>query len=235
MGLLEDLNTGKYNLILFVIIFLLFFHQYFSNRTKESMADLTEAQMADVISKYYLADVEAVRRLSKIATQLLDGGVTIPGNLKTTGNLNIGGSIVFQDQDIRMALPIILNFHKNGDENFFDRTFSINNKSFITILYHDDNSWNRLEWFYERMKKLGRDSKANVRHLNDFRTFTNITLTVPPGKIAKFFGWGSGFKKFTSGYYQETLTFPPHFFWAGWAEFDSDFPDNLNMADRNGM
>ena len=96
MGLLEDLNTGKYNLILFVIIFLLFFHQYFSNRTKESMADLTEAQMADVISKYYLADVEAVRRLSKIATQLLDGGVTIPGNLKT-GKLNVDDTVIFSD------------------------------------------------------------------------------------------------------------------------------------------
>ena len=29
MGVLEDLNTGKYNLILIIVLFILAFHQYF--------------------------------------------------------------------------------------------------------------------------------------------------------------------------------------------------------------
>ena len=36
------------------------------------------------------------------------------------------------------------------------------------------------------------------------------------------YGWTGEFKKFGPGYYQETLPFDPHVFWAGWAEFDGD-------------
>ena len=89
MGIFEDLNTGKYNLILFVIIFLLIFHQYFNNGTKEHMADVSSTQIADAVKKYYLADVEAIRNLSNIATQLQASGLTVPGDLKTSGELYV--------------------------------------------------------------------------------------------------------------------------------------------------
>ena len=91
MGIFEDLNTGKYNLILFVIIFLLIFHQYFNNGTKEHMADVSSTQIADAVKKYYLADVEAIRNLSNIATQLQASGLTVPGNLNTKGQINAQG------------------------------------------------------------------------------------------------------------------------------------------------
>ena len=95
MGLLEDLNTGKYNLILFIVLFVLAFHQYFFKLTKEPMvqehmADVSETQIASAVKKYYLADVEAIRNLSNIATQLQAGGLTCPGSLIVPKDLKVG-------------------------------------------------------------------------------------------------------------------------------------------------
>ncbi len=151
-------------------------------------------------------------------------------------NTRINSNLVLQNQDIRISLPVILNFTAPDiDHSYFHRTFTINNQSFITILWQDGNGWDRFRWFQGRMKALGRDWRANVRHLEDFRRFTNITLTVPPGKIAKFYGWQGEFKKFGPGFYQEILPFSPHVFWAGWAEFDGDFPDNMHIGNRTGI
>lgn len=89
MGLIEDLNTGKYNLILFGIIFVLLFHQYLGKSTTESMDDVSP-DIKEAIKQVYLADVEAIRNLSNVATQLTSGGLTIPGDLKITGNIFLG-------------------------------------------------------------------------------------------------------------------------------------------------
>ena len=98
MGVFEDLNTGKYNLILIIVLFVLAFHQYFFKSTKESMADVSDAQIADAVKKYYLADVEAVRKLSDVATKLQAGGLTLPSDLKVSGNLKAKGAILFDGE-----------------------------------------------------------------------------------------------------------------------------------------
>ncbi len=100
MGLLEDLNSGKYNLILFSVLFVLIFHQYWSKPTNESMVNLADIPSDDTIKnmvkEVYNADVEAIRNLSNVATQLQSGGLTIPGDLNVKGTLNIvpSGSII---------------------------------------------------------------------------------------------------------------------------------------------
>jgi microcystin-dependent protein len=98
MGLLEDLIDGKYNLIFFAILFVFIFHQYWHKR-KEDMSDtLTMTQVISAIKQYYVADVESIRNLSNIATQLQSGGLTIPGdltvkgNIKTPANLTVSGA-----------------------------------------------------------------------------------------------------------------------------------------------
>ena len=89
MGLLEDLNTGKYNLVLIGILFVFMFHQYW-NKTTEPMADTPSIdQIKDAIKQQYAVDVEAIRNLSNVADKLLAGGLTIPGDLTIRGSLNI--------------------------------------------------------------------------------------------------------------------------------------------------
>jgi len=103
MGLLEDLNSGKYNFVLIVILFIFVFHQYW-NKNSESMADvasLTEDKIKELIYKTYLIDVTAIKNLSDVANKLQAGGLTIPGDLTVSGNLNLlpRGTIVAYNQN----------------------------------------------------------------------------------------------------------------------------------------
>jgi microcystin-dependent protein len=104
MGLLEDINSGKYNLVLFVVLFVIAFHQYWyassyvkytrstmQNRNKktEPMAELDiSPQIKEAVKQQYVADVEAIRNLAEVSTKLQKGGLTIPGNLTVTGSFN---------------------------------------------------------------------------------------------------------------------------------------------------
>ena len=110
MGLLEDLNSGKYNLVLIGILFIFVFHQYTRTcSTTESMADVSN-EIQEAIKKIYEADVEAIRNLSALAVKLNNkDGVTIPGNVTISGELTVGS------KDIADGKITILN--KDGSEN----------------------------------------------------------------------------------------------------------------------
>ena len=112
MGLLEDLNSGKYNLVLFIIVFILFFHQYWGasniaksikqiqcKDNKEPMADVSN-DIKEAVKQVYLADVEAIRNLSEVATKINAGTFVFPGNLNVTGSFNYlpKGTIVAYNQ-----------------------------------------------------------------------------------------------------------------------------------------
>ncbi len=101
MGLLEDLNSGKYNLVLIVVLFIFVFHQYW-NKNNESMADvapLTEDKIKELIYKTYLIDVTAIKNLSDISAQLQAGGLTVPGNL------TIKGELITESGNFRLGNP----------------------------------------------------------------------------------------------------------------------------------
>jgi microcystin-dependent protein len=111
MGLLEDLSSGKYNLVLFAIIFILMFHQYWCKSysitksinqckdKKESMTNVSNDINA-AISRIYKADVEAIRNLADLSKKIQEEGLTIPGNLTVGGTFNYlpKGSIIAYNQ-----------------------------------------------------------------------------------------------------------------------------------------
>jgi hypothetical protein len=91
MGLLEDLSSGKYNLVLIAILFIFMFHQYWctssvARSTKESMSNVLN-DIKEAVKQVYLADVEAIRNLSEVATKLQKEGLTIPGDLTVKGQI----------------------------------------------------------------------------------------------------------------------------------------------------
>lgn len=79
--------------LIFLIILVLIVAYVFALYKIESMGDvstqLTEEQVKQLIKQIYLADVEAIRNLSNVATQLQAGGLTVPGNLTVQGEINI--------------------------------------------------------------------------------------------------------------------------------------------------
>ena len=89
---------------------------------QEHMADISN-EIADAVKKYYLADVEAIRNLSNIATQLQASGLTVPGNLNTKGQINAQGG--------DNTLPMIA--ESTGDCHIALKTRKDDNKSMYLI------------------------------------------------------------------------------------------------------
>ena len=94
MKLLEDLKSGKYDLILFLILFIFVFHQYWSKSKKvEGMTDLSNInQIKEAVKQVYLADVESIRNLTEVANKLQEGKLNVPGpfNIAQTAKISHG-------------------------------------------------------------------------------------------------------------------------------------------------
>lgn len=128
MEFLEELKSGKFNTILLIIVLVLIFHLYWTNDTKETMAEVS-SDIKEAVKQVYLADVEAIRNLSEVATKLQAGGLTVPGNLTTTGTLITNGNLNIKDFSIggSKANGIALS-RKDGSATIFDFT---DNKNYI--------------------------------------------------------------------------------------------------------
>lgn len=90
------------NIILFVIISVIILYIFLVYKI-EKMTDnepLTENKIKELIRQVYQADVEAIRNLSNIATELQKNGLTIPGNLTVTGKIVAKGGI---DGDLNVS------------------------------------------------------------------------------------------------------------------------------------
>lgn len=61
-------------------------------------------------------------------------------------------------------------------------------------------------------------------------------MTIPVGKVAKFYGWGGQFKEIGPGHYNVIdLGFGPHAMWLGTKENYNDIPNNLILHNQQGM
>ena len=91
-NLIDDIKSGKFNLIFYFVCLLLFYHIYNKLleccKTTESMADITDAQIADAVKKYYLSD-EFVKNISIVAAQSQQNGLKVSGNLEVSGGFNL--------------------------------------------------------------------------------------------------------------------------------------------------
>ena len=91
MEIYTNLINGKYNLIIFIIIFILLFNLYNKNNIEKLENTGPKEDIKKLIKEVYLADVEAIRNLSTVASTLVKEGLTIPGNLKVSGNIEVVG------------------------------------------------------------------------------------------------------------------------------------------------
>lgn len=107
MTLWKDLKSGKYNLVLFSVIFILILI-LFLRRKKESMANTSvDSQIEQAVKQIYATDVEALRNLSNLARKMInDNSVTIPSNVFVNGQLVVG------QKDVSDGVITVLN--KNG-------------------------------------------------------------------------------------------------------------------------
>jgi len=87
MSFFYDLKNGNFSNIIIVIIVLLVFHLYWIRDNKEPMAEISN-NIKEAIKQVYLVDVDAIRNLSEVATNLNNkNGLIVPANLDVKGNL----------------------------------------------------------------------------------------------------------------------------------------------------
>ncbi len=84
----------KIDYIFFIMLIILVLFIFFDKKT-ETFADTTSAvtsdQVKQMIREIYLADIDAIRNLSNVATKLSTGGYTVPGNLTVSGSHSTNG------------------------------------------------------------------------------------------------------------------------------------------------
>jgi len=100
MTLLEDIKSGKYNIIFLIVTLIFFFHLYWCVNKIEPMANLDDTQkneVKDLIYSTYKIDVNAIKNLSEIANKLQTAGVTLPGNLIMKGAILADNDIAHPD------------------------------------------------------------------------------------------------------------------------------------------
>ncbi len=97
--------TNDLLFIIAIIVFILY--EYFNrNKTTENFAEttaVTSEQVKQMIRDIYLADIDAIRNLSNVATKLSTGGYTAPGNFTVSGTTNSSainsGQIIVKGKD----------------------------------------------------------------------------------------------------------------------------------------
>jgi hypothetical protein len=103
MGFFQDLKNGDMKSIILVIFGILLFNLYWREsriqcqcKNKEPMTDLS-TDIKQAVKQVYLADVQAIRNLSEVATKLQRDGLTIPGDLTVTGKITTKGEITAKE------------------------------------------------------------------------------------------------------------------------------------------
>ena len=69
----------------------------------KALSEKQKHEVYQLISSAYQADIESIRNLSNIATQLQKGGLTVAGNLKVTGNIDTKGKFNYLPKGVIMA------------------------------------------------------------------------------------------------------------------------------------
>jgi hypothetical protein len=150
--------------------------------------------------------------------------------------VNRNGLIVVDGVALRDTIPVVVNFSNPGrDHSYHDRTFPLNQKSVAMMLWPGDGNWGpRYNRLRVRLQSMGVEIEGSVRHIQDFRGYTQVSVSVPHGKLFKIWAWGTLLKKFGAGHHQLNLPEGPHMFWAGYAEYDNHVPDSYNFGANNG-
>ncbi len=110
--------------LVFLIVLAIVVAYVFMLYKVEKMADVGNLdQIKEAVKQVYLADVEAIRNLSNVSAKLQAGGLTVPGQLTVTGQIN--------SQSGDNHIPIIA--QSNTDSHIQLKTKNDDNKNIYLI------------------------------------------------------------------------------------------------------
>ena len=94
--LLQEIKSGKYNLIIFIICFI-FLYDIFNKilsckKNVENMTNVADAQITAAIKRIYESD-DFIKSISAAAALVQKDGLKITGDLTVTGNIRASGDV----------------------------------------------------------------------------------------------------------------------------------------------
>jgi cytoskeletal protein CcmA (bactofilin family) len=95
MSLLEEICSGKYNLVFMIIVIVLLFYLFnIVNKKKvEKMSNVNRDEIRRLIYDTYRIDINSINNLIEIANKIQTGGLTHPGNLTVSGDVTSNGNV----------------------------------------------------------------------------------------------------------------------------------------------
>ncbi len=128
----------------------------------ESMADVGNLdQIKEAVKQVYLADVEAIRNLSNVASQLQASGLTVPAHMNIKGKINIGSDANAKDfpewlgMSVENAGDAHIRLKTKADEN--KNVYVINRDGHLRVNTHGVGD----------MFGVNRDGHTYARHTGD--------------------------------------------------------------------
>lgn len=156
----------------------------------------------------------------------------IGANILANNNIRFNGSLYFNEINSRDYTPIVFTIDSKDNEDYslFDRSYSFPHKTLMCFLFWDANAQTRYWSIRKRFEKIGNiNVLGSVRFIQEFKRWKLYTVSIPPGKLVKFFGTTGQLAKYTPGYHEVNLNFEPHAFWAGYEENTNHIPDSYHM------
>ena len=154
----------KIDLVFLIILGIVIGYVFMLHRIDkvESMADVAISdQVKEAVRQVYLADVEAIRNLSNIATQLQTNGLTVPAHMNIKGKMNIGSNTNAKDFPDWLGLSV----ENAGDSNIRLKTKSDDNKN-VYMVNRDGNFKVNTHGIGD-MFGVNRDGHISSRHTGD--------------------------------------------------------------------
>ena len=96
-NLLNEINTGRYNLLVFICAFVLIYYIYNyiikCNNNIEKMTNASDSQINDAVKKYLVNSDEFIKTITESANQIQRNGLQINGDLNISGSIKATGDI----------------------------------------------------------------------------------------------------------------------------------------------
>ncbi len=128
----------------------------------EKMADVGSIdQIKEAVKQVYLADVEAIRNLSTVASQLQANGLTVPAHMNIKGKMNIGSDANAKDFPEWLGLSV----ENPGDAHIRLKTKADENKN--VYLINRDSHFRVNTHGIGDMFGVNRDGHTYSRHTGD--------------------------------------------------------------------
>ena len=149
----------------------------------ENMADISDAQIAEAVKRYYLSD-EFIKNISLVSAQLQSNGLNVPGPMNIKGKMNVSSDTNAKDFPEWLSMSV----ENTGDSHIRLKTKNDDGKNIYLI--NRDGHFKVHAHGVGDMLGVNHDGHHHVRHLGDHVMHVEGDGNYPYISLGKTGTWG---------------------------------------------